>query len=313
MNNELSLRTLGDVEQHVKSLTKDYYDDYVPVKSLSFDNFNTVRIDGEPHTLRPMAQQGIAFRLGVPLSYLRKCPENLQAYNMNYWIKHEKNEELFFRFDNADNVRSVFSPRYVKLDNIQVIRNLYSMGFDKSTDTRVRVDDNFMSLSIFDEAKGFKINGNEMRSGTVFNNSETGLSSFSLAAFLYRLVCANGLISRKNYSLASFRHVSEKTLSKVPALLEETSRELTVQKKSFELSTKSHVDDPEATIESFNRQFKLNETERNAVQWAWPQEEGESLFFVINAYTRAAQYKELTAAQSHHLQSVGGNILSMVN
>jgi len=114
-----------------------------------------------------MAQQGIAFRLGVPLSYLRKCPENLQAYNMNYWIKHEKNEELFFRFDNADNVRSVFSPRYVKLDNIQVIRNLYSMGFDKSTDTRVRVDDNFMSLSIFDEAKGFKINGNEMRSGTV--------------------------------------------------------------------------------------------------------------------------------------------------
>ena len=61
MNNELSLRTLGDVEQHVKSLTKDYYDDYVPVKSLSFENFNTVRIDGEPHTLDQWLSKGLHF------------------------------------------------------------------------------------------------------------------------------------------------------------------------------------------------------------------------------------------------------------
>ena len=313
MNNKLSLRTLGDAEQHIKKITKNYYDESIPVKSLKFDNLNTVRIDGEKHTLRPMAQQGIAFRLGIPLSYLRKCQEELQAYNMNYWIKHEKNEELFFRFDADDNVRTVFSTRYVPLDNRNVIKHLYSMGFDKKTDARCTIDDDFMSLSIFDEKSSFKINGDLMRNGYCFSNSETGLASFSLAAFLYRLVCSNGLISKKNVSLASFPHVSEKTLSKIPALLEDTSRELSKQKKSFELSTKSPVDDPEATLDSFNRQFKLNEVERNAVQWAHLFESGETMFNIINTYTKAAQFESLSAAQSYKLQKTGGQILSLVN
>ena len=311
MNNKLSLRTLGDAEQHIKKITKNYYDESIPVKSLKFDNLNTVRIDGEKHTLRPMAQQGIAFRLGIPLSYLRKCQEELQAYNMNYWIKHEKNEELFFRFDADDNVRTVFSPRYVPLDNIQVIKHLYSIGFDKKADVRANIDDDFMSLSIFEGS--FKINRDQMRNGFCFSNSETGLASFSLSAYVMRLVCSNGLVSRKNVSLAKFPHVSEKTLSKIPALLEETSRELTIQKKSFELSTKSPVDDPEATLDSFNRQFKLNEVERKAVEWGWKQEEGSNLFYIINAYTRGAQFPDLSAVSSFKLQKTGGQILALVN
>ena len=309
MNNEL--KTLGAVEQHVKALTKNYYDDYVPVKDLEFDNFNTVRIDGEKHTLRPMAKRGIAFRLNIPSSYLEKCPEDVQSYNMNYWIKHEKNEELFFRFDAEDNVRTVFSPRYVPLDNKQIIKQLYALGYDKKTDVRCNIDDNFMSLSILDSS--FKINRDQMRSGYCFSNSETGLASFSLAAFCWRLVCSNGLISKRNLSLATFRHVSEKTLAKIPALLEETSHELTSQKKSFELSTKSPVDDPQATIESFNRQFKLNEVERKAVEWGWKHEEGSTMFSVINTYTKAAQFESLSAASSFKLQKTGGQILALVN
>ena len=312
MNKELTLKNLGDVEHHVKALTKNYYDDFIPVKSLKFDSFNTVRIDGEPHTLRPMAKRGIAFRLGIPSSYLDKCSKELQSSNMNYWIKHEKNEELFFRFDAEDNVRTVFSPRYVPLDNRHIIKNLYTLGFDKKENVRAIIDDDFMSLSIFDDKSSFKINGDQMRNGYCFSNSETGLASFSLSAYVMRLVCSNGLISRKNVSLAKFPHVSEKTLSKIPALLEETSRELTIQKKSFELSTKSPVNDPISTIKSFNRQFKLNEAERNAVEWAYPFEEGSTMFSVINVYTKSAQYQELTAAQSHNLKQVGGQILALV-
>jgi hypothetical protein len=310
MNN--TLKTLGAVEQHVKALIKGCYDDYVPVKELKFDNLSTVRIAGEKHKLRKMGQQGIAFRCGIPLSYLQKCPESVQAFNLNYWIKQEKNEELFFRFDAEDNVRTVFSTRYVPLDNRNVIKYLYSMGFDKKTDARCTIDDNFMSLSIFDDKSSFKINGDQMRNGYCFSNSETGLASFSLAAFLYRLVCSNGLISKKNVSLASFPHVSEKTLSKIPALLEETSRELSKQKKSFELSTKSHVDDPQATIQSFNKQFQINAVEREAVDWAWPFEEGSTMFSIINTYTKAAQFESLSAAQSYKLQKTGGQILALV-
>jgi len=75
----------------------------------------------------------------------------------------------------------------------------------------------------------------------------------------------------------------------------------------------SPADDPVKTIESFNRQFGLNEDERKAVEWAWPQEAGDTMFAVANTYTRAAQFKGLPAESSYKLQRVGGNVLGMLN
>jgi hypothetical protein len=76
----------------------------------------------------------------------------------------------------------------------------------------------------------------------------------------------------------------------------------------------SHVDDPLKTIESFNRQFQLKESERKAVvEFAWPYEMGDTMFNIVNTYTRASQAPELSAESSYQLQRVGGNILGMLN
>jgi len=76
----------------------------------------------------------------------------------------------------------------------------------------------------------------------------------------------------------------------------------------------SPVDDPMQTIESFNRQFNLNQPQKEAVvNWAWPQEMGDNMFAVVNTYTRASQFKGLSAENSYQLQRVGGNILEMLN
>jgi hypothetical protein len=76
----------------------------------------------------------------------------------------------------------------------------------------------------------------------------------------------------------------------------------------------SPVDDPLKTIESFNRQFNLNQSQKEAVvEWAWPQEMGDNMFAVINTYTRASQMEGLPAESSYRLQKVGGNILGMLN
>ena len=69
---------------------------------------------------------------------------------------------------------------------------------------------------------------------------------------------------------------------------------------------------PESTIETFNRQFQLGKIEKEAVEWAWPLEAGDTMFNVVNTYTRAAQFEGLTAEASHRLQRVGGNILGML-
>jgi hypothetical protein len=56
----------------------------------------------------------------------------------------------------------------------------------------------------------------------------------------------------------------------------------------------------------------LNEEERKAVEWAWPQEAGETMFHLVNAYTRAAQFVSLPAESAYRLQKTAGNILDML-
>jgi hypothetical protein len=74
------------------------------------------------------------------------------------------------------------------------------------------------------------------------------------------------------------------------------------------------VDDPLETTESFNWQFNLNQPQKEVVvEWAWPKEMGDTMFAVVNTYTRASQFKDLSAENSYSLQRVGGNILGMLN
>ena len=47
----------------------------------------------------------------------------------------------------------------------------------------------------------------------------------------------------------------------------------------------SPVDDPMQTIESFNRQFNLNQLQKEAVvEWILPQEVGDKMFALVIAY-----------------------------
>ena len=112
---------------------------------------------------------------------------------------------------------------------------------------------------------------------------------------------------------ASYRYVSTKILDEFPATMDKVSLELGAQKSKIGLSMESSVDDPQATIENFNRQFNLNHLQKEAVEWAVPQELGDNMFAVVNTYTRASQFKGLSAENSYQLQRVGGNILGMLN
>jgi hypothetical protein len=305
-----NMTTLGKVSERVNALSKNCHDKMIPVPEISFDSLETMKISNEPHLLRPMAQQSIAWRLGIPINYLRKCPPEVQAYNMNHWIKKEKNEELFFRFD-GEEVRAIFTPRYRPVDNFEVLERLDSLGYGSDTKVQSHLDDLFMLVSILDGKQTFSINGDRFTPGISVSNSEVGLASLSIAAFFLRLVCTNGIISKTEVS-ASYRHISLKILEKFPEVLEKVSFELGQQKNQFRISMQTPVENPLMTIESFNRQFQIGEKERELVKLGWEQEMGTTMFHVVNAYTRAAQFEGLSAEDSFRLQKAGGMILGMV-
>ena len=83
------MTTLGEVDHRVNELSRNCWDDNVQKKDICFNDLGSIRIAGENHNLRPVAQRAISARLGVPYQYLKKCPSYLQAENLNHWIEEE--------------------------------------------------------------------------------------------------------------------------------------------------------------------------------------------------------------------------------
>ena len=96
-------------------------------------------------------------------------------------------------------------------------------------------------------------------------------------------------------------------------MLEKVSLELANKKQQLKISMDSVVDHPESSMINFNRQFQLNQVEQEAVAWGWGFDVGNTMFHLIQAYTKGAQQKDLTAESSFKLSRTGGNILAMVS
>jgi hypothetical protein len=308
-----SLVTIGEVSNRVDAMNQNCFDRLTDVSDISFISLERIRVGDDEHTLRTVAQRSIAWRLGIPFNYLQKCPPELQAEQMNHWIKHERRSQLFVRYvSNVSNdIRAIFTPRYKPVDNFEIMERLDSMGYGPDTQVQCYLDGEFMLLSIPDSKRSFKINGDKMTPGISISNSEVGLASLSVSAFLLRLICTNGMVAKTEIS-ASYRHVSTKILTELPQVFERVADGLGKQKDRLKLSLESPVADPVATIGNFNRQFALGEMEKSAVEWAWPQEAGETMFNVVNTYTRAAAMEGLPAESSFRLQRVGGEVLGML-
>ena len=78
------------------------------------------------------------------------------------------------------------------------------------------------------------------------------------------------------------------------------------------ISNQTRVDNPMSSIETFARQFQLTQEETEIVRQAYYLEQGGTMFAVINAFTRAAQEPNLSAAEAYKLERTGGRILAMV-
>jgi hypothetical protein len=305
-----ALTALGEVNDRVQKMSEFCLDRTVKVKRIEFPDLQNVRIEGVPYPMRSLAQKSICYRLGIPFEYLRRCPAEIQSENLNYWIRQEKNERLFFRFKDMD-VRAIFTLRYRPVDNFQVMDRLENLGYGPATKVQVNLDEEFLSLSIPNGRQTFEVNGDRIMPGISIANSEVGLSSLKISAFFLRLICTNGMVAKTEIS-AAYRHVSLKILDEFPTVMQEVSSQLSRQRDQFRLSIQSRVDDPLATIKNFSRQFQLGKLEEEAVDWGYGREPGHNMFSVVNAYTRAAQFPKLSAESVYRLQAAGGQILALV-
>ena len=302
-----------NVIDKVNVMSAGCYDETLPVTDMQFDSLERMYVAGKDVEVLPSAQRLFANRLRVPYSYLSRCPSDLQAENLNYWIEQERErrETLFCRFD-GDKLRAVFTDRYKAIDHMEILSRMVEYGFSADTEVHYSLDANLLVLKVPDFTRAFGF-GNEDKivPGISVSNSEVGILAFSIEAYFYRLVCSNGLISKTSVA-SKFKHISRRALEEFPHVLQEVIYESDQGRSRFEISTRSEVDDALATIGSFNKQFLVTKTEAQAVEQAWQVEPGRTMFHVINAYTRAAQDPGLETEEAHKLEKVGGLILSLV-
>ena len=275
-------------------------------------------VAGKQVEVAPSAQRLLSNRLRVPFSYLSRCPANLQAENLNYWIEQERQhrDTFFCRFD-GNRLRAVFTDRYRPLDNMEVLSQLIQHGFDPGTKVQYAMDDGMFLIKISEFARAFDVNPgygklDEIVPGVSFANSEVGLLAFSIEAFFYRLVCTNGLIAKTLSTLSRFKHISQRGLERSPETLAGVIEDSIRKQEQFKLSRRSSVEDPIRSIESFSQRFGLSQTETEVVRLSYHQEPGATMFHIINAFTRAAQASDLETLQAYRLESAGGQILSMI-
>ena len=308
-----AISTLENVIDRVHQMSADYHDEIVPVSDIRFNSLEQAEVSGQEVKVLPSAQRLFANRLRVPHSYLSRCPAGLQADNLNHWMREEQSnrDTLFCRFDGMS-LRAVFTERYTELDNLQVLSRMLEYGFEPSQEVHYILDGSMMVLKMPDRSKMFGLAQNDkLVPGISISNSEVGILSFTLECYIFRLACSNGLIT-KTAIANRFKHISTKALDQFPDVMMRVVEQSRLSESQLRFSVETRVDDPPATINTFNRQFQISQDLGDKVVQAWEVEPAYTMFGVINSYTFSAKNKDLTAEQSYKLERTGGAILSLV-
>ncbi len=227
-------------------------------------------VSGKQVEVAPSAQHLLSNRLRVPYSYLSRCPENLQARNLNYWIEQEyKHRETFFcRFDD-NRLRAVFTERYTAIDNMEVLTKMLEFGCDPAGEIQFALDDEMMVLKMPEYERAFHLAGDDkIIPGISIANSEVGILALSIEAFYYRLTCTNGLIAKTAVD-ARYKHISRKVMDEFPDILRGVISQSQRGHDRFRISTETHVDNAESTIDTFARQFQITQKEAQIVKQAF--------------------------------------------
>ncbi|WDP89026.1 MAG: DUF932 domain-containing protein [Desulfobacter sp.] len=309
--------TLENVINTVHQESINHFDEVMPVHEMEFDSLRKMWVSGKQIDVAPTAQRLFSNRLRVPYSYLSRCPEDLQARNLNYWIEQERQrrDTFFCRFDGGT-LRAVFTERYQPLDNMEILAQLLEQGFKPHMQVQFSLDHGMFLLKIPEFERAFGVNSghgplDEIIPGIAFTNSEVGLIAFSIEAFFYRLICTNGLISVAQ-KVSKFKHISNRGLENFPETLSGVIDGSIQNQEEFKLSRQSHVEHPIASIDTFSRRFGLSQNDADIVKKSFEQEPGDTLFHIINAFTAAAKADGLSTSDVYKYEKAGGQILSLV-
>jgi hypothetical protein len=306
---------LENVIEQVETMSAGNFDETVSLNEIEFNSLDEMFIVGVAVEILPQAQRLLANRLRVPFSYLERCPAELQAKNLNYWLEQERKarKTFFCRFNAQRQVRALFTNRYTAIDNREILAKMLGLGFKPEQQIQYMLDQDMMVVKVPEYARAFDVVLRDtIVPGLSFGNSETGLLSFCIECYYLRLVCTNGMVVPVSASQSRFKHVSRKAFEALPETILQVSDSSNRQQSKMVISVNTPVPEPLRTIDSFNKRFGLTQAESEMVKASFAQEPGGTMWNIIQAYTGAAKSQDLIVEAAYRLERVGGQILALV-
>jgi hypothetical protein len=292
--------------------------DYYP--TLKYDNYETRLTDNSVLNL--------ANRLGMGTSYISKCIsfQNVVSYNLNHWIRHNKDKGLMLR-NNEDKTRAILSDRYKRIDCKDVANSTLDKLMDMGAELKYSYydGDDMNITAVLPKLEGEVVKGDVVQGGITITNSEIGNGSLIIKPFIYRLVCTNGMVAPTYLNQFYAKHVGKMLIN---AEDDEQWRSI-VEKMQQQLDL---VSNPEVFQENLlGLQQATNEriTSRSIIQLAKKQcvsdderagiferlnhyvgdEFSVSKYELANAVTNLANQESKSDQRARFLQELGGMII----
>lgn len=163
---------------------------------------------GDEFQLDEQAERSLSQYLGISKAYLAKCPPDLKAHNLNYWLQRRAHAAAVVEATGdhwvtihkpgllilplsrvADIVTDTMDPSY---EIVSLIRNDTKFHLDLITDHHVEVapDDR-----IEDRAQGTRTVGDITHGGIRIISNPTEVEAPQVLTYLHRLWCTNGSTS----------------------------------------------------------------------------------------------------------------------
>lgn len=296
---------LEAVVEHARNTASDDHDyPEVILPDTWLEEDGNWRFDGAWGKLSRHALAQLCARLPLPAGgappagYLARCPDHLAAANLNHWLarcrQHEQPVLVRTRQNGGTDpgVRAVLSHRYRAVDHLPLLEALERLLPEHRLSLGGwSLDDEQLTLRIVANADHPASLQDPLRVGLHVSNSEVGLGCVSLTALVTRLVCSNGLVvkvadlgglHRRHVGRAG-ENLQETVHVALPRVLEEADE---AARRFARLRHQPAPQPLEPFLERTAREAELPDEHFPRLA---PLLEGETLYDVVNAFTRLAQ------------------------
>jgi hypothetical protein len=199
---------VGDLKEHLEGVRERSIETTLGDIDVDADASRIRLTNGEDFHLDEQAERSLAQYLGVSKAYLAKCPPELKAHNLNYWLRRRENAAAVIEVVGdhwvtvhkpgllilplarvADIVTATMDPSY---EVVQLLRTDTKFHVDIITDHHVEVapDDR-----IEDRRRGQRAVGDITHGGVRILANPSEVEAPQVLTYLHRLWCTNGSTS----------------------------------------------------------------------------------------------------------------------